>query len=70
MIFVIIAVDIVTAMLSIDDIATVKMRKTFAHASTMISATVDERALFFLYSSTSLRFLSEILNLLLRQTFF
>ena len=57
-------------MLSIDDIATVKMRKTFAHASTVISATVDEKALFFLYSSTSLRFLSEILNLLLRQTFF
>ena len=57
-------------MLSIDDIATVKMRKTFTQASTMISVALDEKAPFFLYSSTSLGFLSEILALLLRQTFF
>ena len=41
-------------MLSIDDIATVEMHKMFVPASTVISATLDNYAPLFLYSSISL----------------
>ena len=41
-------------MLSIDYIVTAEMHKMFAPASTVISATLDKDAPFFLYSSISL----------------